>query len=165
MTPHKFNRVDVTQEMIDTKINGLHPFVHKPGVYVEILDGAGKPWLMNEHKHDPGNSCIIICPHCNSEYVNNSAYADARDFCPYCKQERVRHVQTAKHADISGGLGIGGAGSDDYNIHTETDSFAPQFSSHKSSGQLWQPCDRRGCDNEPVCLDCEYCDDHCHCGE
>ena len=67
--------------------------------------------------------------------------------------------------DISSGLGIGGIGSDDYNIHTETDSFAPQFSKRKPSGQLWQPCDRRGCDNEPVCLDCEYCDDHCHCGE
>lgn len=67
--------------------------------------------------------------------------------------------------DISSGLGIGGLGSDDFNIHTETDSFAPQFSKRKSRGQLWQPCAKRGCDNKPVCLDCEYCDDHCHCGE
>jgi len=30
-------------------------------------------------------------------------------------------------------------------------------------GQLWEPCNRRGCDNEPVCLDCGYCERHCGC--
>lgn len=30
-------------------------------------------------------------------------------------------------------------------------------------GQLWQECRRRGCDTEPVCLDCEYCSRHCTC--
>jgi hypothetical protein len=42
----------------------------------------------------------------------------------------------------------------------------PQPSPRKSSGQLWEPCAKRGCDNEPSCLDCGYClDKHCHCGE
>ena len=82
------------------------------------------------------------------------------------ENELELHVEKQYQSmDISSGFGIGGAGSDDYNIHTETDSFAPQFSKRKSSGQLWQPCNRRGCNNEPVCLDCEYCDDHCQCGE
>lgn len=70
--------------------------------------------------------------------------------------------------DVESGLGIGGAGSDDYSVATQTqsESFAPQYSKHKSSGQLWEPCSKRGCDNEPVCMDCGYClDKHCHCGE
>ena len=30
-------------------------------------------------------------------------------------------------------------------------------------GELWQPCDRRYCDNEPVCSRCELCEKHCTC--
>lgn len=31
-------------------------------------------------------------------------------------------------------------------------------------GQLWQPCEKHGCDNEPVCMNCMMCqDEHCHC--
>lgn len=31
-------------------------------------------------------------------------------------------------------------------------------------GQLWQPCEEPGCDNEPVCLNCMKCQEkHCHC--
>lgn len=31
-------------------------------------------------------------------------------------------------------------------------------------GQLWQPCEKRGCDNEPVCMNCMMCEEkHCHC--
>lgn len=31
-------------------------------------------------------------------------------------------------------------------------------------GQLWQPCEVRGCDNEPVCMNCMNCQEkHCHC--
>jgi hypothetical protein len=31
-------------------------------------------------------------------------------------------------------------------------------------GQLWQPCEHRGCDNEPVCMNCMMCQEkHCHC--
>lgn len=31
-------------------------------------------------------------------------------------------------------------------------------------GQLWQPCEYPGCDNEPVCLNCMMCEDkHCNC--
>lgn len=31
-------------------------------------------------------------------------------------------------------------------------------------GQLWQPCEERGCDNEPVCMNCMRCEEkHCHC--
>lgn len=31
-------------------------------------------------------------------------------------------------------------------------------------GQLWQPCERHGCHNEPVCLNCLECEEtHCNC--
>jgi hypothetical protein len=30
-------------------------------------------------------------------------------------------------------------------------------------GQLWQPCERRGCSTEPVCVSCERCERHCAC--
>lgn len=30
--------------------------------------------------------------------------------------------------------------------------------------QLWQPCRRRGCGNEPSYLCCECCIEHCRCG-
>lgn len=31
-------------------------------------------------------------------------------------------------------------------------------------GQLWQPCERPGCQNEPVCMNCMMCQSkHCHC--
>lgn len=30
-------------------------------------------------------------------------------------------------------------------------------------GQLWQECRRRGCENDPVCSECELCDRHCDC--
>ena len=36
-------------------------------------------------------------------------------------------------------------------------------STRKMSGQLWQPCARRSCEGEPVCVDCEYCERHCDC--
>lgn len=31
------------------------------------------------------------------------------------------------------------------------------------NGQLWQECAKRGCDTEPVCAECEYCERHCGC--
>lgn len=66
--------------------------------------------------------------------------------------------------EISSGLGIGGVGSDDFNINTESDSLYQKFNK-KITGQLWQPCVKRGCNTEPVCLSCEYCDTHCDCTE
>jgi len=31
-------------------------------------------------------------------------------------------------------------------------------------GQLWQPCEAPGCNNEPVCMNCMRCQEkHCHC--
>jgi len=31
-------------------------------------------------------------------------------------------------------------------------------------GQLWQPCEHPGCNNEPVCMNCMKCEQtHCHC--
>lgn len=32
-----------------------------------------------------------------------------------------------------------------------------------SRGQLWQECEKPGCNNEPVCLNCFLCDEHCSC--
>lgn len=29
--------------------------------------------------------------------------------------------------------------------------------------QLWQPCRRRGCENEPSYVCCEQCAEHCRC--
>ncbi len=31
------------------------------------------------------------------------------------------------------------------------------------NGELWQECRRRGCETEPVCVSCEYCEKHCTC--
>lgn len=68
-----------------------------------------------------------------------------------------------EHPEITSGLGIGGHGSDDYNINTEQPS--PSFSTGRKrpggGGQLWEPCPR--CGKEPVHLDCGYCDRHCRC--
>lgn len=76
------------------------------------------------------------------------------------------HSPAMQINDISSGFGIGGIGSDDYNMGTEIETDSPVFSKRGSSGQLWEPCPKRGCDNEPVCLDCGLClDKHCGCGE
>jgi len=64
--------------------------------------------------------------------------------------------------EASSGLGIAGVGSDDFNINTESDGLYQKFNK-KITGQLWQPCAKRGCNTEPVCIDCEYCDKHCQC--
>lgn len=32
-------------------------------------------------------------------------------------------------------------------------------------GQLWESCGKRGCDTEPVCVDCGYCERHCKCAQ
>ncbi len=41
--------------------------------------------------------------------------------------------------------------------------FGKSWSEKILAGQLYQPCDRRGCDNEPVCVHCEKCSTHCTC--
>lgn len=70
-----------------------------------------------------------------------------------------------KGCPITSGLGIGGIGSDDYNIHVELAhaGHAPerQRRGPMPHGQLWEPCPR--CDAEPVCLDCGLCERHCRC--
>lgn len=65
--------------------------------------------------------------------------------------------------DITSGLGIGGAGSDDYNINTEqpTPHIPTGKPRRNGGGQLWEPCPR--CGEEPVHVDCGYCDRHCQC--
>jgi len=72
--------------------------------------------------------------------------------------------QTEPEPDITSGLGIGGIGSDDYNIGTETPQpywpAQPRPRPH-GGGQLWEECPR--CGQEPVHLDCGYCDRHCQC--
>lgn len=72
----------------------------------------------------------------------------------------VRHTECP---EITSGLGIGGYGSDDYNIWTET-PLSYSGTGHKRTnggGQLWEPCPR--CGEQPVHLDCGYCDRHCRC--
>jgi hypothetical protein len=68
------------------------------------------------------------------------------------------------------GLGIGGAGRHDLNA--ETAELIARGQVHvverkrrgpMPHGQLWEPCSKRGCEREPVCLDCGYCERHCEC--
>jgi hypothetical protein len=110
--------------------------------------------------------------------VGTITHIDPSKKCPYKiafpgraaiwhpENELTPHIENQPQSmDIASGFGIGGAGSEDYSMATEAETFAPQFSKRKSSGQLWEPCARRGCGNEPSCLDCGYClDTHCHCG-
>ena len=68
------------------------------------------------------------------------------------------------------GLGIGGAGR-----HNLDDEQAELIASGKlqiveherigpmPNGQLWEPCSKWDCDDEPVCVDCLYCERHCKC--
>lgn len=110
--------------------------------------------------------CACSCPERDGKFNNwRDASREAKRLNAQSKPESKPATQPVDYPEITSGLGIGGAGSDDYNLTTEAEQFTPQFSKHKSRGQLWQPCAKRGCDNEPVCLDCEYCDAHCHCGE
>lgn len=66
------------------------------------------------------------------------------------------------------GLGIGGAGR--HNLTAETAELIARREmkiverpriSPMPHGQLWEPCSI--CGQEPVCVDCEYCYDHCKC--
>lgn len=66
--------------------------------------------------------------------------------------------------DIDSGLGIGGVGSDDYNIGTE---YAPSVNRFNGAGKCsWggtrydEECARCGCVTA-ICNDCELCDS-CH---
>lgn len=70
---------------------------------------------------------------------------------------------------VPSGFGIGGYGSDDYNMRTEyTEPLSTTrevFGDYQPRGQLWQECEVHGCHNEPVCLSCLRCEArHCHCG-
>lgn len=72
--------------------------------------------------------------------------------------------------DFDKGLGIGGAGRHDPDAEMqeliargEMHIEQRQRRGPMPHGQLWEPCNRRGCDNEPVCLDCGYCERHCGC--
>ena len=98
--------------------------------------------------------------------IERAGLGEFPDFQSALAEVNRRNAQPKQiYSEISSGLGIGGVGSDDYSMATEAEQNAPEFSKHKSSGQLWQPCAKRGCDEEPVCLDCEYCDKHCRCGK
>lgn len=68
------------------------------------------------------------------------------------------------------GLGIGGAGR--HNLRDEEMELIARGEMNirerkrigpMPHGQLWEPCGERGCDTEPVCLDCGLCEKHCHC--
>jgi len=66
------------------------------------------------------------------------------------------------------GLGIGGAGKHDLEIETaelvargEMQIIEHERRGPMPNGQLWEPCPI--CGQEPVCVDCGYCAEHCHC--
>lgn len=43
-------------------------------------------------------------------------------------------------------------------------TMARQATGKIPRGQLWQPCEEPGCNNEPVCMNCMKCQEiHCHC--
>ncbi len=66
------------------------------------------------------------------------------------------------------GLGIGGAGRHDLNAEIidlitrgEMEIVERKRVGPMPHGQLWEPCPI--CGQEPVCLDCGYCYEHCNC--
>lgn len=118
-----------------------------------------------------------VCPHCGKHFRT----AQPWDHCPSCHRKfnepAVQHRVYTPYPDnpcdfSSSGLGIGGINDyqptaaeemaqidamiawqerEDKRVHT-----GPQ-------GQLWQECEKWGCDNEPVCANCFYCEYHCRC--
>lgn len=63
--------------------------------------------------------------------------------------------------EISSGLGIGGYGSDDYNIQSESpQTIRPGRRERHHNAQLWENCPT--CGREPV-GHCGYCERHCQC--
>ena len=51
-------------------------------------------------------------------------------------------------------------------IQRELAKMTRQATGKTPRGQLWQPCAHPDCDNEPVCLNCQKCEDeHCQCDE
>lgn len=64
--------------------------------------------------------------------------------------------------EITSGFGIGGYGSDDHGMALEHDHHIPIGKrTPNGGGQLWEPCPI--CGEDPVHLDCGYCDKHCRC--
>lgn len=82
--------------------------------------------------------------------ATQKAYAAQKQAQAKAVAERVRIIQgNYKIGDILNGKPITG--------------FGKSWSEKVLAGQLWQPCDKRGCDNEPVCVHCEKCSAHCTC--
>ena len=86
------------------------------------------------------------------------------------RYEPVQEPAECSHDFSHSGLGIGGAGGHDLDAETAElvarGEMAPreyQRTGPMPHGQLWEECSRRGCDNEPVCVDCLYCEEHCRC--
>ena len=88
---------------------------------------------------------------------------------PGSKPEPVRLIAEESPHDFDGGFGIGGL-----SRHSEDEGLAEMIASGQlvpqeptgrrmPHGQLWEPCARRGCNAEPVCLDCGFCEKHCTC--
>jgi hypothetical protein len=68
------------------------------------------------------------------------------------------------------GLGIGGAPAHDLQSETlelvargELKVVEKESRGPLPDGQLWEPCEVRGCNNEPVCVNCFRCEKHCEC--
>ena len=86
-----------------------------------------------------------------------------RTYEPVTPKPLTARQQPITFDDITSGFGIGGVGSDDYNVNTEHEGphIPTGRPSRNGGGQLWEPCPR--CGEEPVHLDCGYCDRHCQC--
>jgi len=95
-----------------------------------------------------------------NQYTHAKANAQARHLN---SQQSNAPKSPITFDDITSGLGIGGVGSDDYNINTEqpTPNIPTGKPRPNGGGQLWEPCPR--CGEEPVHLDCGYCGRHCQC--
>lgn len=95
--------------------------------------------------------------------TQREAAAEANRLNAGLAKQAEAQIAKPQSMDIESGLGIGGVGSDDYSIHTETPvSYASKTTGRKMArGQLWEPCPR--CGTEPVCVDCGYCKTHCKC--
>lgn len=139
--------VEISGEMVSGKItticrmSDLNPGRDLVEVY---LDGFG--YEVFDAKYIISNE--IHRSMSTPEPVRNSAY-------------RPKHPGELHFDDIESGMGIGGVGSDDYNMSTEADRGYRQ-SGHKCGGGQRYDEECAGCGRvTAICNDCELCE-KCH---
>jgi len=97
-------------------------------------------------------------------YVSGDWWRNTNDMtnkCELLKKGQPKPQAEWTSMDISSGLGIGGVGSDDFNLYTEQPTTSDVVSHHEWGGTRYdEACARCGKITE-ICNDCELCED-CH---